>query len=214
MRHWKQFGSALLALLVAVPAARAASLTIPAGTTISVRMTDALDSSKNRNGETFRASLDAPVMMDGKVVVPKGAEAIGRITTVEPSGHFRGRPVILVELTALNFEGKSISILTSTYQQEGTSRTRQTAKIAGGATIAGAVIGFVAGGPWLGTALGGAAGMAVQRVRGPSQIRIPAESLLLFTLQSPLPVENGAMAEASVPAAADSVPAVTNDGLK
>lgn len=207
MRHWKQFGSALLALLVAAPTVRAASLTIPAGTTISVRMTDSLDSSKNRNGETFRASLDAPVMMDGKVAVPKGAEVIGRITEVEPSGHFRGRPVILVELTALNFQGKSISILTSTYQQEGTSRSRQTAKIAGGATIAGAVIGTVAGGPWLGTALGGAAGMAVQRVRGPSQIRIPAESLLLFTLQSPLPVENGAMAEASVPAA-------TDDGLK
>ncbi len=191
MKSWRHFGSAFLALLVTAGAARAASMTIPAGATISVRMTDALDSKTNRTGETFRASLDAPVSVDGQIVVPKGAEAIGRITGVESSGRFRGRPAIAVELTALNFDGKSVAIRTSAYEESGSSRGRQTAKIAGGGTALGAILGVATGMPWLATGLGAAAGMMVQTVRGPADIRIPAESLLLFTLQSPLPLEGG-----------------------
>ncbi len=191
MRNRKQIGSATLALLLTAVMARAASMTIPAGATIAVRMTDALDSKTSRTGETFRASTELPLVVDGKIVVPKGAEAIGRITDVGSSGRLKGRPMIVVELTALNFLGKSVAIRTSTYQEGGISRGRQTAKIAGGATALGTVIGMVGGAPWLGAGLGAAAGMVVQTVRGPGQIRIPAESLLMFTLQSPLPMDEG-----------------------
>ena len=171
--------------------ARAGSFTIPAGATLSVRMTDALDSKSNILGETFRATLDVPVTIGGNVVIPKGAEAIGRVTNIQPSGRLRGRARIAVELTALNFEGKSVAVRTSTYQEGGAARGKQTARIAGGSTAAGTLIGTVGGAPWLGAGLGAAAGMVVQTVRGPSQIRIPAESLLMFTLQSPLSMSEG-----------------------
>ena len=191
MKIRKQLGMTMLALLLAAAGARAASLTIPAGATISVRMTGSLDSQANHAGETFRATLDSPLTVDGKVVVPKGAEAIGKVTEVQASGHFKGRSLIGVELTALNFEGKSVAVQTSAYQEAGASRGKQTAKIAGGATVLGTIVGAVAGAPWIGVGMGAATGFVVQRVRGPAQIQIPAESLLVFTLLSPLPVESG-----------------------
>ena len=191
MKDRKQLGMTMLALLLAVTAARAASLTIPAGATISVRMTGALDSKANRAGETFRGTLDSPLMVDGKEVVPKGAEAIGKLTEVRASGRIKGRPLIAVELTALNFDGKSVAVQTSAHQEVGSSRGRQTAKIAGGATALGTIVGVVAGAPWIGVPVGAAAGFVAQEVRGPTQIRIPAESILVFTLLSPLPLESG-----------------------
>lgn len=186
-----RLGISILVCLQAVAMAPAASLTVPVGATISVRMTDTLDSKTNRPGETFRAALDSPVMVNGNVVIPKGAEAIGRVTEIQASGRIRGRAVIAVELTALNFDGKSIAVRTSSYQEDSAARGKQTAKIAGGSTLLGTLVGAVAGVPWIGTGVGAAAGMVVQTVRGPSQIRIPAESLLLFTLQSPLAMNDG-----------------------
>ena len=197
MKDWKQIGQLMLALSLAVVTARAASMTIPAGATISVRMSNSLDSKANRTGETFHASVDSALMLDGKIVVPKGAEAIGRVTSVESAGLIKGRSVIAVELTALNFDGKSMTVRTSTHQEASRTRTLESAIIIGGGTALGTVVGAVAGAPWLGIKVGTAAGMAVHTVRGRAQVRIPAESLLVFTLQSPLPLEGGVIEEAS-----------------
>jgi hypothetical protein len=178
-------------LLTGSTLARAAAFTIPAGSAISVRMTDALDTKTTAAGQTFRAAVDAPVTINGSIVVPKGAEAIGRVVNVAPSGRFRGRAVIAVELTAINFEGKSVPIRTSTYEEGGRSRGKQTAKMSAGTIAVGTLIGAVAGAPWLGIGIGAAGGAVVQTVRGPGEIRIPAESLLMFTLQAPMSVTEG-----------------------
>ncbi|MBI3933227.1 MAG: hypothetical protein HY316_00955 [Acidobacteria bacterium] len=170
----------------------AASITIPAGTTLTVRMADSIDSDKNYPGETFRATIDTAVTVNGTVVVPQGAEAIGRVTSVIQPGRFRGRPVVMMELTALNFGGRSVGILTSARQEMGGSRGKQTALFAGGGGVLGTVIGTIAGGGvgfLLGSSIGAAGGAVVQAVRGAEPVRIPAESLMLFTVQSPVAVE-------------------------
>src|SRR5882724_3223262 len=46
---------------------------LPAGTPFVVRMIDAVDSQTNRTGQTFRASLDEPVMINGDTAIPRGA---------------------------------------------------------------------------------------------------------------------------------------------
>src|SRR5271157_1355627 len=56
-----------------------ASVTISAGTRISVRTIDSIDSTKNRVGYRFQASLEEPLSVDGNVVVPKGADVYGRL---------------------------------------------------------------------------------------------------------------------------------------
>jgi hypothetical protein len=182
----------LFAALMLTAASYGASLTVPAGTMLTVRMADSLDSDKSHAGETFRATVDAAVMVDGKIVVPQGAQAIGRVIYVAQSGRFRGRPVIMMELTALNFDGKSIAVLTGSHQEQGGSQGKQTATTAGSGGAIGSVIGAIAGGPpgfIIGAGIGAASGAVVQMVRGPEPVRIPAESLMLFTLQSPISVE-------------------------
>lgn len=191
-RIWLPVASLLLAGTAMLPPGRAASVTIPAGTTLTVRMADSLDSDRNYAGQTFRATIDAPVMVDGRVVIPQGAEAIGRVTGVMQAGRFRGREVLLTELTAINFNGRSVALLTSSHQEMGDSRGKQTALLAGGGGAIGTVIGAVAGGGvgfLLGSSVGAAGGAVLQMVRGPQPVRIPAESLMLFTVQSPIHVE-------------------------
>lgn len=199
----KQFTSAILAVflmgalvggvLVGGTLAQAASWTVPAGTTLMVRMSEAIDTKTTNPGETFRASVDTPVLINGEVAVPQGAEAIGRIIAIEQSGRLRGRSMIAMELTALNFEGKSMGILTSTYQEIGDSKGKQTAKTAAGGGIFGAIFGALTGGKkgaLIGSSVGAAGGAVVQVVRGGEPVRIPAESLVIFTLQSPITFES------------------------
>src|SRR5215471_11028533 len=54
-------------------------ITIPAGTRISVRTIDAIDSTKNHVGDRFQASLEQPLTVNGETVVPKGADVYGRL---------------------------------------------------------------------------------------------------------------------------------------
>ena len=187
MKHLRSIGGMILVCVVAAAATSAAPLTVPAGMTVSVRMLDSIDSGTNYAGETFRATLDNPLLVDGQTVIPKGAEAIGRLVSVERSGRIQGRPVLTLELTALNFDGKSVPIQTSTYQEMGPSQTRRTAILAGGGAVLGTIVSVVAGGGFLlGSNVGAAAGTAVQAARGGKQLRIPGESLVTFTLQSPI----------------------------
>jgi len=155
--------------------------------TVTVRMLDGVDSSTNYAGETFRATLDAALTVDGKTLVPRGAEAIGRLVTVERGRRLQGRPMLTLELTALNFEGQSVAIQTSTHQEMGPSQTKRTMILAGGGAVLGTVISVIAGGGvLLGSNVGAAAGTAVQAVRGGKDLQIPAEALVTFTLQSPI----------------------------
>ena len=173
-------------------AAQAASLTIPAGSTIAVRMADSIDSARNHPGEVFHATVDTALTVDGRVVLPVGAQAIGRLAAIEQPGRFRGRAAVTLELTAINFDGKSVAILTSTYQEQGNARGKQTATFTGGGGLLGTLLGAVAGGTpgWLiGAGVGAAGGAVVQAVRGPQPVRIPAESLMLFTLLSPITLD-------------------------
>ncbi len=189
MKNQIQILSIALALLFAVATSQAASVTIPAGETIAVRMVNTIDSKTDYVGETFRATLNSPLRVNGRIVIPQGAEAIGRLTVVEQGGHIQGRPKLALELTALNFAGQSIAVRTNFYQENGASRGKETAKVAGGGGLLGGVIGAISGGKKgsvIGAGIGAAAGTVAQTVRGRERVRIPAESLVLFTLQSPV----------------------------
>jgi len=186
MKHLRAIGGMIAACALAA-AASAAPLTVPAGMTVTVRMLDTLDTGTNYAGETFRATLDNPLVVDGQTVIPKGAEAIGRLVFVERSGRIQGRPRLTLELTALNFDGKSVPVQTSAYQETGPSQTKRAAILAGGGAALGTILSMVAGGGFLlGSNAGAAAGTAVQAVRGGKQLRIPGEALITFTLQSPI----------------------------
>ena len=165
---------------------RPAYVTIPAGTLISVRTIDAIDSTDSLAGDRFQASLEEPLMLEGYVVVPKGAAVLGRLTQAEQSGTFTGRSQLRLELTGIQVNGKMVPLVTGEYALTGKSRGASTAKRTAGGAALGAIIGAVADGGQgaaIGAGVGAAAGAGSEIITGGDQVRVPSETLLDFTLQ-------------------------------
>jgi hypothetical protein len=161
-------------------------LTIPAGTLISVRTIDSIDSTQNSVGDRFQATLVEPLMVDGTVVVPRGAEVYGRLTESRESGTFSGSSQLRLELTGMVVNGQTVPLLTGEYALTGKSRGASTAKRTIGGAAVGSIIGAIAGGGE-GAAIGAGAGAAVgagsEIVTKGDQVRVPSETLLDFALQ-------------------------------
>jgi hypothetical protein len=88
------------------------SVTISAGTRISVRTIDSIDSTRNRVGYRFQASLQEPLTVDGNVVVPKGADVYGRLEESKETGTFTGRSELKLELTGIVVHGQTVPLVT------------------------------------------------------------------------------------------------------
>ena len=166
-------------------------VTIPSGTTLAVRLVDTIDSETSQQGQTFHATLDSPLAVDGDVVIPSGYDVEGHLVEVKSAGKFAGQSVVALQLDRISSGGKYYSLQTDQYRRQGSSRGKNTAaKVGAGAGI-GAIIGAIAGGgkgAAIGAAAGGGLGGGVQAATKGQQIKLPSETVLNFTLQAPLTV--------------------------
>jgi hypothetical protein len=163
-----------------------AYVTIAAGTRISVRTIDGIDSSKNHVGDRFQASLEQPLMVDGKVVVAKGADVLGRLAESKESGTFTGKSQLRLELTGIVVNGQTVPVVTGEYELTGKSRGASTAKRTAGGAAVGSIIGAIAGGgkgAAIGAGVGGGVGAGSEIITKGDQVKVPSETLLDFTLQ-------------------------------
>jgi hypothetical protein len=173
------------------PPPQPVTVTVPANTIVSVRTIDGIDSKTNHAGEVFKASLDAPIVVDNRVIVPAGADAYIKLVDAKSAGHMTGRSELGLELSSISFQGKTYDVVSSDVKQSGTSRGKQTAERVGGGAALGALIGAIAGGgkgAAIGAAVGGGAGTGVQVLTHGQQVKIPSETRLDFTLQQPLDI--------------------------
>ena len=164
-------------------------VTIPAGVLITIRMIDPVDSEYNAMGQTFRASLDEPLVVDGQTVVPRGADLTVILVEVEQAGRMRGRSELTLDLLDITITGKKHEIRTGEVSQAGASRGSQSAKRIGGIAAVGTALGAIFGGAKgaaQGAAAGAGAAAAVQLLTHGEQLKIPAESRLAFTLETPI----------------------------
>src|SRR6266568_5463587 len=164
---------------------------IPAGTLVTVRTIDAIDSAKNRTGEVFKTSLDAPIVMDNEVVVPAGADVYMKLVESRSAGHIAGRSELALELVRMVFQGKSYNLVSGEYRQTGASRGKRSTETIGGGAALGAIIGAIAGGgkgAAIGATVGAAGGTGVQAATKGQQIKIPSETRLEFKLDQPVSV--------------------------
>ena len=162
------------------------SVTIPAGTHISVRTIDGIDSTKNRPGDRFQASLEEPLIVNGDVVAAKGADVYGRLAESKKSGTFSGRSELQLELTGIVVNGQTVPLVTGDYELQGKSRGASTAKRTIGGAAVGTIIGAIAGGgkgAGIGAAVGGGAGAGSEIITKGDQVKVPSETILDFTLQ-------------------------------
>jgi len=166
-------------------------VTIESGTTLAVRMIDAVDTARNQPGDTFRATLDSPITIDDKVVIPQGAEITGRVAELKSSGKFAGKPELALELTSVSMNGRKYTLHTDQYSREGSSRGKNTAEKVGGGAAVGSIIGAIAGGgkgAALGGIIGAGAGGGVQAASKAQSVKVPSEAVLSFRLQNPVTV--------------------------
>jgi hypothetical protein len=166
-------------------------VTIPAGTNLAVRLIDTIDSEKNQPGETFRATLNSPLATEGDIAIPAGYDVEGHIVDVKSAGKFAGQSLLVLQLDRITVGGKSYSIQTDEYKRQGSSRGKNTAEKVGAGAAIGAIIGGIAGGgkgAAIGAAAGGGLGGGVQAATKGQQIKLPSETVLNFTLQSPVTV--------------------------
>ena len=166
-------------------------VSIPSGTALAVRLVDPIDSEKNQVGDTFHATLNNPLTIDGQVVVPSGSEVTGHLADVKSAGKFAGQSLVALQLDSLASGGQTYNIQTDQYKKEGSSRGKNTAEKVGAGAGIGALIGALAGGgkgAAIGAAAGGGLGGGVQAATKGQQIKLASETVLNFTLQAPVTV--------------------------
>ena len=166
--------------------------TFPPGTPLVIRTSAEINTERNRVGDVFDASLDEALVAGDRTVFPRGATVRGKIAYARESGKISGQPQLILELTDLVADGRSFMVRTSDYQEVGASRGRRTAATVGGTAALGAIIGAIAGGGTgaaVGAASGAAVGTGVQVLTKGEVLRIPAETILEFKLESVLKAE-------------------------
>ena len=173
------------------PARAPSPITVPSGTVLNVLLTQAIDVDATKAGMTFRALIDDPVMLGGKVVVPRNAAVVVQVAKVEQAGNFKGADKISLKANTLSFGGRKYDIVTAHIEQKGQGEGKKTTrKVAGGAGLGAAVGGIAGGGS--GAAIGALAGAGVGAAvaaSGTEHLKLPAETRLQFTLTAALTVQ-------------------------
>jgi hypothetical protein len=182
-------GNAEMAQAAPLPPPQPKKITVPSGTQLSIRLIDSLDSEKNQVGDQFRATLNAPVVIDDEVVIPKDADVQGRVVDVKSAGRYAGAADLVLELTTLSFNGKTYNLSTNQWSRQTKGRGKSTAGKVGGGAVLGAIIGGIAGGgkgAAIGSIAGAGAGGGVATIGKGQQIHLGSEALLSFDLQNSL----------------------------
>ena len=172
------------------PAAKPA-VTVPAGTTINVRLTQGIDVDATQAGQTFKALVDDPIMIGGNIVIPRGASAILQAVKVEQSGKMKGSDLISLKMHSFTFGGMVYEVTTNYVESKSGGEGKKTAGKVGGGAGLGALIGGIAGGG-KGAAIGaavGAAGGAAVAAGGEQHLKVAAETRLQFKLSADVKVQ-------------------------
>ncbi len=195
------------------------SITFPSGAAITVRMIDRVDSSRNKVGDTFHASLENPVVVNDTVVAAKGTDVFGKLVRVDKNGKIAGAGRLSLALTGIQIRSQLVPISTATFEVVGKGRGKQSAAVIGGGAAGGAAIGAAAGGgvgAAIGAAAGAEAGAFTQLVRG-NRIRVPSETLLEFTIEQAADIPTAtavpAVTAVATPGPAPSAPSVATNAV-
>jgi hypothetical protein len=167
-------------------------VTLNAGTLIPVRLVDGLSSERNLPGDSFTATLDKELVVDGFVIAERGARVEGRVAASDRGGRVRGVSSLAVELVRLSTsDGQKVAIQTDGFERRAEETHRQDAEKVGAGAAIGAVIGALAGGgkgAAIGAGVGGGAGAGgVLATRGKAAT-LPSETRVTFRLRAPVTI--------------------------
>ncbi len=167
-------------------------LRVPADTVLAVVLDQSIGSKTNQSGDTFSATVESPVEVEGKVAIPKGARADGIVKDAKAAGRFKGGAVLSLVLTSVTVGGKDYEIQTSDPTMSSKGKGKRTAVMVGGGAAGGALIGGLAGGgkgAVIGGLIGAAAGTGGAGFTGNRDITLRAETALDFKLLRPVEIK-------------------------
>src|SRR5215813_5612194 len=125
-------------------AARPKPVVVPAETVITVVLDESVGSKISRPGQNFSATVNAPIEVDGKVCIPKGARATGLVKDAKPAGRFKGGASLELTLASIEVNGTSYDVHTTAPNQTSKGKGKRTATMVGGGAGGGALIGGLA----------------------------------------------------------------------
>ncbi len=130
------------------------SVTVPAGTLITVRLAQPLETGRNSMGDAFTATLDQPLVVNGLVIAERGSRQFGKLALADQAGRVKGRAALGLELVTLNTaDGQRVNITTEVFRHEAASSAgRDTAKAGVMAGIGAAMAAIAGGGKEIGRA--------------------------------------------------------------
>ncbi len=160
-------------------------ITLPAGTSIPVRITQTLDSATTQTGDKFTGAIASDIIVDGMVVLPQGTPVTGHVDAAHDAAHFKGSSLLTVSLSSISRKGERIDVATEAYTKQGEGRGKNTAEKVGGGAAVGAILGGIFGGgkgAAIGAAAGGGVGAGANGVTRGQQVQIPSETVVRFKL--------------------------------
>lgn len=171
-----------------------ADVTIPAGTTLTIRVDQNINVKTSHAGDTFTGEIVDPVFESGgnNVLVPKGAPVGGVVDEAHKRGRFKGRSTLELRLTSLTLNGTQYQLTTRDLMESKKGKGKRSAAMIGGGSGLGMLVGGVAtGGVGLlvGGLVGGGAGAAAAGLTGNRDLDIRAESIVHFKLADDLVVQ-------------------------
>lgn len=170
------------------------NVSIPAGTTLTIRIDQRINVKTSRAGDKFTGEIVDPVLSpsDNSMLVPKGSLVGGVVDESHRRGHFKGRSVLELQLTSLTLNGTRYPVTTRDLVESKKGKGRRSAAMIGGGAGLGMLVGGLAtGGAGLvvGGLVGGGAGTAAAGLTGNRDLDIPAESIVRFKLADDLVVQ-------------------------
>ncbi|HEY3455614.1 MAG TPA: hypothetical protein VGK64_13495 [Bryobacteraceae bacterium] len=160
-------------------------VTLQSGTNLNVRLAETVSTDRKYAGDTFLATLETPLVIDGFIIADKGSKVLGKIAGAQ-------KTLMQLTVTEINTtDGQRVPVETSVFERRAEAKHGQdAAKIGGGAAL-GAIIGAIAGGgkgAAIGAGAGAGAGTGAVLLGRNKSISLPAETQLTFQLARPVTI--------------------------
>jgi len=177
------FLSAGVATAADMNAATASQITVPSGTRLVIRTSDAIDSRQHSAGHRFRGQLEGALVVDGVTVAPRGTFVHGRIASASQAGRAVGSSELSVEFTDIMIDDQLFPISTGGLSAQTGGEAGRTV----GRTARAAALGGLIGGS-SGARTGARVGVGASILTSGASVNIPRGTIIETTLRTPLTV--------------------------
>jgi hypothetical protein len=167
------------------------SVTLPAGTRLTLVMGTGVSSRSSRVEQPVQATLARAIVVNGTTIVPAGAAVSGYVSQAERSGRVKGRARVGVRFNTLRVDGTRYRLQTASINRVAPGTKKDDAVKIGVGAGAGAIVGAIAGGKKgaaIGSAVGGGGGTGVVLATRGREVSLPRGTRVTTRLTEPLTV--------------------------